>query len=507
MLPVKHFWGLKEVRALSDPIFEVVSQGARYWFLFLMALIVWRSYRWLARDRRQRRKRLKLLPDAGFVGELVVVRGNAELPDGFTLPVSNEGILGCQRGDDIFVPAKGVYPKHLWYSFDDEDGLCVEPYGRHTVEVDGKTYTGRRRRAFLVHGSRLTVGEAELRLRMFAGFEAAGASRALTVDEETEASAGNAAQTADGGEPPSDAVASGLQPAQGANPAQQPGMIAVTPEQLAAFQQMQWMLAWQAMQAQGASQQGAQGSGMPDVAAPVAGAAPAVLSTEHGDFAPPPKVAPGGAILGGVAAGSADTANPPAQAPTVPTEANRTRRHTRALPLPPMERTEEEPTAEPDTGDGVLPPLRMDAPTADALWSSVREDRSADDLRAHPGGDPYSEGESSIGGRATFAPRVTFYPPVQDDEAAQAGEPRETEYADPAEAGESWPYAAYPQSEAQFADGGYTYPEYVEPSAADEPYEYADEDEAPRSLYLEPDEAEQAKRVLWDRYLKGGRRR
>ena len=37
--------------------------------------------------------------------------------------------------------------------------------------------------------------------------------------------------------------------------------------------------------------------------------------------------------------------------------------------------------------------------------------------------------------------------------------------------------------------------------------EYADEDEAPRSLYVEPDEAAQAKRLLWDRYLKGGRRK
>ena len=58
-------------------------------------------------------------------------------------------------------------------------------------------------------------------------------------------------------------------------------------------------------------------------------------------------------------------------------------------------------------------------------------------------------------------------------------------------------------SDARFVSSGYTYPEYVEPDMS---YEYADEDEAPRSLYVEPDEAEKAKRLLWDKYLKGGRR-
>ena len=38
---------------MPTEVYEVVAQGARYWFLFLMALIVWRSYRWYRRDRRR----------------------------------------------------------------------------------------------------------------------------------------------------------------------------------------------------------------------------------------------------------------------------------------------------------------------------------------------------------------------------------------------------------------------------------------------------------------------
>ena len=56
-------------------VYELVAQAARYWFLFLMAIIVWRSYRWYRRDRRQAKKRLRLLPDAGYVGEMVVLEG------------------------------------------------------------------------------------------------------------------------------------------------------------------------------------------------------------------------------------------------------------------------------------------------------------------------------------------------------------------------------------------------------------------------------------------------
>lgn len=60
--------------------------AARYWFTFLGVLIVWRSFRWLRKDRRAKHRRLKQLPDAGMVGELVVLTGSEELPAGVALP-------------------------------------------------------------------------------------------------------------------------------------------------------------------------------------------------------------------------------------------------------------------------------------------------------------------------------------------------------------------------------------------------------------------------------------
>ena len=457
---------------LPDPIYEVISQAARYWFLFLMVLIVWRSYRWLARDRKQSKKRLKLLPDAGYVGELVVLAGNQDLSAGLALPISSEGTLGNLRGNDVCVPVRGVRKKHLWFEFDDELGLRVEPYGAQRIEVDGVPISGRRKPVYMSHGSRLTVGDAVLRLRLFAGFEQAGIQHAPTADFADEAQP----QTF----PP------------------QPGVV-LTPEQIAAFQQMQWMAAWQAMQAQ-AMQNGMPGQvpqdyptvAMPTTAQPVVQggttAESAVLATEQGEFVPPPKLGSNGSILASEPIEQAYT-----QQDTTPMRATsvtgRMPRASRDNPLPPL-------ADEPQPGDWQLD---EDVPTADMLWADMHASESN---RLDSGMDFAPQDEPTDAFNTTFAPRVTYYP-LESDDAGIAPLAPEALDLPPTEA--TWPYAQYPQSEAQFADAGYTYPEYIEPDGVDAPYEYADEDEAPRSLYVEPDEAEKAKRLLWDRYLKGGR--
>lgn len=499
------------MRGLPDQIYEVVSQGARYWFLFLMALIAWRSYRWLVRDRKQRKKRLRLLPDAGYVGELVVMQGNNELPEGLALPVSGEGILGCLRGNDVYVPVKGVAKKHLWYEFDDEQGLRVEPYGRRRMEVDGKTYTGRRARTYLTHGARLAVGDAVLRLRMFAGFEYAGIKHASALEEEQE---------------PDVVVPADMQPTQ------PPAVtIAFTPEQLAAFQQMQQMqwMAWQAMQAaQGMPQTGAPnalgnaavpgawGNVPPQPGTPATTntpAAPVVLATEKGEFLAPPKTAAGGAILPSVDRKTGTDDPEPiesnAGAGYAAPAALHAQRHPRHNPLPPIADIEEIPDSAEwaDAPDFVSEVFTPDGPTADELWASAhRGDRDASLRRLPDDGRTYADDSAAFADNTTFAPRVTFYPPMLEEEPFPGGQPAGNDVPEVGVTEETWPYATVPQHDVRFAESGYTYPEYVEPVVADEPYEYADEDEAPRSLYVEPDEAEQAKRMLWDKYLKGGRR-
>lgn len=367
---------------MSPEIYEVVSQGARYWFLFLMVVIVWRSYRWLARDRKQRKKRLRLLPDAGFIGELVVQTGNEELSPGTVFPVPREGTLGSSRGCDLCVLFPGISRKHLWFRYEDGVGLRVRPFGSiDKIQVDGLTCENRRRGLLMLHGSRLALGEGVLRLRMFAGFETtahAAPMEASVLSEEPEESASQDA----GGQP----------------------VAAMTPAQLAlwqAQQQQYWAMAAQSIAAEIAVQAA---QAMPNRSYP---------PLEEEDF-------------------------------------------------------EEEELREPE--------------------AALEEDWE-EDFQESPPSQSASRYEA-----APEAPQV-FYPPVQDED----GDPGEEK------GGEPWPYAPYPQSDTVFESHGYTYPELVEAGSEDE--DLTDAAAPPKSLYLEPDEAEQAKKLLWDRYLGGGKKR
>ena len=152
-------------------IYEIVAGAARYWFLFLMVLIVFRSFRWYRKDQKQQKKQLKLMPDAGYIGEMVVVKGQDGLEAGTTLPVSWEGVLGYTRFSDICVPVDGVAKKHCWFRYLEGEGLEMEPFRGRSVEVDGVLLEGPKENAVMGHGSWLQIGDIVMRLRMFSGYE------------------------------------------------------------------------------------------------------------------------------------------------------------------------------------------------------------------------------------------------------------------------------------------------------------------------------------------------
>ncbi|MBQ8537548.1 MAG: FHA domain-containing protein [Clostridia bacterium] len=173
---------------MPSELYEILAQGASYWFAFLGIVIVWRSFAWLRKDGRLRRKRVRQLPDAGFVGELVVLAGNEQLPEGSLLPLPQEGVLGSLRGCDVVVPEEGVAGKHLTFRFIRGKGLYIEPWLHQTVWVDGEEYGHRGKPPLMYHGSRLQVGEAHLRLRLFMGVETARSARRYEEPEPLEIS-------------------------------------------------------------------------------------------------------------------------------------------------------------------------------------------------------------------------------------------------------------------------------------------------------------------------------
>ncbi|MCH5286051.1 MAG: hypothetical protein J1E43_01395 [Christensenellaceae bacterium] len=159
---------------MPQDIYSVAALACRYWFAFLGVLIVWRSFSWLRKDRRLKHKRLKTLPDAGMIGELVVLQGSDSLPEDSFLPVPREGVLGYLRTCDVVVPIDGVARQHLDFVFIDGQGLVVTPRRGCSCMVDGELIADRRdARAFpMRHNSLLSVGDAMLKLRLFAGLDA-----------------------------------------------------------------------------------------------------------------------------------------------------------------------------------------------------------------------------------------------------------------------------------------------------------------------------------------------
>ena len=158
---------------MPDEIYEIISLAARYWFALLGLLIVWRSFSWLRKDHRAKHRRLRQLPDAGMIGEMVVLQGSDELPEGTAIPVPREGVLGFVRTCDVVVPVEGVARQHIDFTFQDGKGLLLFPLRGCECVMDDMPLDHRSKTAKypMHHGSRLTVGGAVLRLRLFAGLE------------------------------------------------------------------------------------------------------------------------------------------------------------------------------------------------------------------------------------------------------------------------------------------------------------------------------------------------
>ena len=161
---------------MPEETFETLSLLARYWFTLLGVMIVLRTFRWLLKEHREKQRRLRSLPDAGMVGEFLVLQGGEHLEVNSVLPVSWEGTLGSIRSNDIPVPVPGVRRHHLDFHFEEGQGLIAEPRWRRVFGVDGREVStpAQGRSLPMKNGSLLQVGEATLQLRIFVGLEVEG---------------------------------------------------------------------------------------------------------------------------------------------------------------------------------------------------------------------------------------------------------------------------------------------------------------------------------------------
>ncbi len=153
---------------MSPELINVIFQISRYLFAFLGLFAVLSALGWVHSEKKQRMDRLRSMPEAGKIGELVVLSGSDDLPDQTWFPVTREGVLGSVRSCDLVVPCPGVKARHLDYVWEDGIGLIIRPRSGCEVQVNGVPLNCRSDvKSFpLTHGSCLQVGNAVLRLQV-----------------------------------------------------------------------------------------------------------------------------------------------------------------------------------------------------------------------------------------------------------------------------------------------------------------------------------------------------
>ncbi|NMD38745.1 MAG: FHA domain-containing protein [Christensenellaceae bacterium] len=154
---------------MTKEVFELTSLAARYWFVFLLFVIVIRSFLWLGRDNRAWTRKVKSVPSAGNVGEAIVLVGNSQVPQGQIISIPREGDMGSGHGCDIQIKSQLVKKHHLCFRFEENKGLYIQIISNAKVVVDHIELSGKNKKAYILHGSYLVIGDVQLKFLFFAG--------------------------------------------------------------------------------------------------------------------------------------------------------------------------------------------------------------------------------------------------------------------------------------------------------------------------------------------------
>lgn len=147
---------------MSADSYELLALAMRYWFSGLGVLIVLRFAGRFFRERGERLRALRSLPDAGFVGEIV------DLSNGRSYPLAEEGVIGSGRHCDIRI--KRMLKRQLEFAFVRGKGLRLRSCSRRIpLHLEGQPYGPW---GYALHGTRIATGRQRLLVRLFTGTDA-----------------------------------------------------------------------------------------------------------------------------------------------------------------------------------------------------------------------------------------------------------------------------------------------------------------------------------------------
>ena len=145
---------------MANGAYELLALLMRYVFVLIGALVLLRAYRWMRRDAKNYHREMRALPDAGLVGEIV------DLRSGKSQPLPREGDMGASHECDIHERGTGVMRHHVRFAFEEGKGVLITPARRGNTLMGGVPLQSP---AYAFHGTQLQLGQAALRIRLFAG--------------------------------------------------------------------------------------------------------------------------------------------------------------------------------------------------------------------------------------------------------------------------------------------------------------------------------------------------
>ncbi len=145
---------------MSTDAYELLAMLLRYVFVALGVVILFRAYRQVRKDARAHKKAMKQLPDAGLIGEVV------DLDTGKSQPLPREGMMGSSPACDIRLKRRGVKRRHVLFDLVEGKGVRIKPHLGSRVSMEGVTL---KNAAYALHGTHMMLGNAHIRIRLFAG--------------------------------------------------------------------------------------------------------------------------------------------------------------------------------------------------------------------------------------------------------------------------------------------------------------------------------------------------
>ena len=160
---------------MSTALYEMLALTMRYLFAFLGFLIVLRTFWGIVSDHARRKARVRSLPFSETIGEFVTLTGSPELPEGWSVAVPWEGVMGSVRSCDVYLPGSGVFRNHLTFSFKPGQGLILKLFSGREAVVNDTPVDCRSPEEDLTlrHGDFLQIGGLLLRLRLYAALDPA----------------------------------------------------------------------------------------------------------------------------------------------------------------------------------------------------------------------------------------------------------------------------------------------------------------------------------------------